>query len=126
MPTVCPFCNFDAARIYLENDAALAIPDAFPISQGHILVVPKCHVASLFDLADEERAAIWRLVARVRAKLWHDVNPDAFNIGVNDGQAAGQTVLHAHIHIIPRYLNDVADPRGGVRWVIPEKARYWR
>ena len=121
----CPFCNLAAVPIYLENDVAIAIPDAFPIAQGHTLVVPRRHVASLFDLSDEEQAAVWKLVAQVRAKLWHDLNPDAFNIGVNDGQAAGQTVLHAHVHVIPRRKGDSPDPRGGVRWVKPEKAKYW-
>ena len=125
MPTTCPFCDLDSSRIYLETDAALAIPDAFPIAQGHTLVVPKRHVASLFDLSDEEQAAVWRLVTMVRAKLWHDLNPDGFNIGINDGQAAGQTVCHAHVHVIPRREGDSADPRGGIRWVIPDKARYW-
>jgi diadenosine tetraphosphate (Ap4A) HIT family hydrolase len=121
----CPFCNLATDRIYLESEAAIAFPDAFPISQGHTLVVPKRHVTSLFDLSDEEQAALWRLVAQVRAKLWHDLNPDAFSIGVNDGRAAGQTVLHGHVHIIPRRQGDSPDPRGGIRWIKPEKARYW-
>jgi diadenosine tetraphosphate (Ap4A) HIT family hydrolase len=125
MSPTCPFCDRDAAAIYLENDAALAIPDAYPIAQGHTLVVPKQHVASLFDLSDDEQAAVWRLVAAARAKLWHDLNPDGFNIGVNDGAAAGQTVMHAHVHIIPRRKGDSRDPRGGVRWIKPEKAKYW-
>jgi diadenosine tetraphosphate (Ap4A) HIT family hydrolase len=90
-----------------------------------MLIVPKRHVASLFDLAEEEQDAIWRLVALVRAELMAQLKPDGFNIGVNDGPAAGQTILHAHVHIIPRRKGDVADPRGGVRWIIPSKARYW-
>jgi diadenosine tetraphosphate (Ap4A) HIT family hydrolase len=125
MPDACPFCDLHSARIYVENDVAIAIPDAFPIAQGHTLVVPRRHVASIFDLSEDEQAAVWRLVTQVRAKLWHDLNPDAFNIGVNDGAAAGQTVLHAHIHIIPRRKGDSPDPRGGVRWIKPEKAQYW-
>ena len=103
----------------------MAFPDAFPVAAGHMLVVPKRHVASLFDLPDEDQAAIWRLVAQVRGKLASDLQPDGFNVGVNDGPAAGQTVLHAHVHVIPRRAGDVADPRGGVRWVIPAKAQYW-
>lgn len=126
MSPTCPFCKLDAARIYLENDTAIALPDAFPVALGHTLVVPKLHVASLFELSDEEQAAIWRLVAAVRAKLVNDLNPDGFNIGINDGAAAGQTVMHAHIHIIPRRKGDSADPRGGIRWIKPEKAKYWQ
>jgi diadenosine tetraphosphate (Ap4A) HIT family hydrolase len=127
MPTDrCPFCNPDPGRIYAENDAAIAFPDAYPISEGHTLIVPKRHVASLFDLSEAEQAAVWQLVAQVRAKLWHDLNPDGYNIGINDGPAAGQTILHAHIHVIPRRKGDSPDPRGGVRWIKPEKARYWK
>jgi diadenosine tetraphosphate (Ap4A) HIT family hydrolase len=126
MPSNCPFCNPESARIYLENDAALALPDAFPIAQGHTLVVPKRHVASLFDLPEEELSAVWRLVAAVRAKLINDLSPDGFNIGVNDGAAAGQTVMHAHVHVIPRRKGDSTDPRGGIRWIVPGKAQYWQ
>ena len=103
----------------------MAFPDAFPVAEGHTLVVPKRHVASLFDLAEEEQAALWRLVAQVRGKLASELQPDGFNFGVNDGPAAGQTVMHAHVHVIPRRTGDVADPRGGVRWIVPEKAAYW-
>ena len=77
------------------------------------------------DLSDEEQAAVWRLVAEVRKALSMDVQPDGFNVGLNDGQAAGQTVMHAHVHIIPRYAGDAADPRGGVRRIFPKTARYW-
>ena len=95
------------------------------VAEGHSLVVPKRHVASLFDLPDEEQAALWRLVALVRGNLMAELKPDGFNFGVNDGSAAGQTVMHAHVHVIPRRKDDVADPRGGVRWIIPSKAQYW-
>lgn len=123
--TQCPFCHLEKPRIRLENDSAAAFLDAYPVAEGHILVVPKRHVASLFDLFEEEQAEIWTLVARVRAKLMDEHKLDGFNIGVNDGLAAGQTVLHAHVHVIPRRTGDVADPRGGVRWIIPSKAQYW-
>src|SRR5208283_1484076 len=121
----CPFCDVDPARIYAENDVAFAIPDAFPIAEGHTLVVPKRHVASIFDLSEDEQAAVWRLLAQVRAKLSHDLNSNDFNIGVNDGEAAGQTVMHAHVHIIPRRKGDSPNPKGGIRWIKPEKAKYW-
>jgi diadenosine tetraphosphate (Ap4A) HIT family hydrolase len=109
----------------MENDVAVAFLDAFPVAEGHMLVAPKRHLASLFDLSGEEQAALWRLVALVRAKLMDEIKPDGFNVGVNDGLAAGQTVMHAHVHVIPRRKGDVADPRGGVRWVMPSKASYW-
>ena len=126
MPTDrCPFCNLHASRIRSENGVAVAFPDAFPITEGHTLVVPKRHVASLFDLTEEEQTVVWRLVALVRAKLMAELKPDAFNVGLNDGPAAGQTVMHAHVHVIPRRKGDSPDPRGGVRWIKPEKARYW-
>ena len=121
----CPFCYVENSRISLENDSAVAILDSFPVAEGHVLVVPKRHVASVFDLPDEEQAALWKLVALVRGKLASELKPDGFNVGVNDGPAAGQTVLHAHVHVIPRRKGDVADPRGGVRWVLPAKAPYW-
>ena len=121
----CPFCHVEKSRIALENEAAAAILDGFPVAEGHTLVVPRRHVASVFDLPDDEQAAIWRLVAQVRGKLESELQPDGFNVGVNDGPAAGQTVPHAHVHVIPRRAGDVADPRGGVRWVLPDKAKYW-
>ena len=99
--------------------------DAFPVSNGHSLVIPKKHVKSIFDLANEEQSSIWSLVKDARFILMEKLEPDGFNIGLNDGQAAGQTVMHAHIHVIPRWKHDVTDPRGGVRLVFPEKANYW-
>ncbi len=121
----CPFCGVDSDRIVLPSEHGLALLDGFPVSPDHTLVVPRRHVSSLFDLSEEEQADLWRLVSRVRAALRERRSPDGFTIGVNDGAAAGQTVGHAHIHVIPRYAGDVADPRGGVRWVIPERAAYW-
>ena len=121
----CPFCRLEQYRILLENEFAAALHDGFPIADGHTLVVPKRHVAGLFDLSDEEQAAVWRLVAMVRAKLMAELKPDGFNIGVNDGTTAGQTILHAHVHVIPRRLGDSDDPRGGIRWILPKKAQYW-
>ena len=88
----CPFCDLDAARVRMQNAAAVAIPDAFPVSDGHMLVVPKRHVTSVFDLTDDEQAGLWRLVADVRRALLAELHSDGFNIGVNDGEAAGQTL----------------------------------
>lgn len=122
---VCPCCHLDRSRITMETANAVAFRDGFPLAEGHTLVIPRRHVASLFDLPDEERAAVWALVAQVRERLAAELAPDGFNVGLNDGVAAGQTVMHAHVHIIPRRVGDVADPRGGVRWVLPAKATYW-
>jgi diadenosine tetraphosphate (Ap4A) HIT family hydrolase len=122
---ICPFCDVQADCVWAENDKALALYDGYPLSEGHTLVVPRKHVASLFQLSVNDQMAVWRLVAEVRADLAMRFGPDGFNIGLNDGQAAGQTVSHAHIHVIPRRVGDVPDPRGGVRWVLPEKAQYW-
>lgn len=83
------------------------------------------HIASVFDLSENEQAALWVLVAKVRAAVHERLQPDGFNIGINDGTAAGQTIGHAHIHVIPRRNGDVPDPRGGIRWIIPDKAPYW-
>jgi len=121
----CPFCNLPQERILLETDTALAFFDGFPISEGHTLVIPKRHVADLFDLPDEELRAIWLLVANMRTSLKDKFHPDGFNVGLNEGEAAGQTIGHAHVHIIPRRKGDVPDPKGGIRWVIPAKAKYW-
>ena len=125
MPDKCPFCEPDADRVWLETEFGMAIWDAFPVTDGHTLVVPRQHVASIYELSADAQAALWQLVAQARQRLQDDLHPDGFNIGLNDGEAAGQTILQAHIHVIPRRDGDVEDPRGGVRWIIPEKARYW-
>ena len=89
------------------------------------MIVPIRHVASVFELSAEEQSDIWHLVDQVRTQRANTLHPDGFNIGLNDGPAAGQTISHAHVHVIPRFKGDVGDPRGGIRWVLPEKAKYW-
>jgi diadenosine tetraphosphate (Ap4A) HIT family hydrolase len=121
----CPFCEFDRARLVAESEVAIALRDAFRISEGHTLVLPRRHVTSIYDLSSEDQAAVWTLVGQVRGTLLHQFAADGINIGVNDGRAAGQTAEHAHIHVIPRRKGDVPDPRGGVRNIIRSKARYW-
>lgn len=122
----CPFCaRIAAGEIVAENPWAVAVPDGFPVSPGHTLIVPRRHEADFFRLTDEERAALWALVPAVRAAVEARLRPDGYNIGLNAGDAAGQTVPHAHLHVIPRFRGDAADPRGGVRWVCPARARYW-
>ena len=121
----CPFCNLAEERIWVQTDSAIAFLDNFPISPGHTLVIPGDHIGALMELPENDLSEIWSLVAHVRKLLIEKYNPDGFNIGINEGAAAGQTVPHAHIHIIPRFKGDVADPRGGIRWIIPDKAKYW-
>jgi len=121
----CPFCTLPAERILLSNLHGVMIRDAYPISKGHTLIIPRRHVASLFDLSHVERDALFNLVEEAKRRLDKEFNPDAFNIAINDGPAAGQTIPHLHIHLIPRYEGDCTDPRGGVRWMFPEKADYW-
>jgi len=121
----CPFCGIAPGRICLDNEHAVAVPDAFPVAPGHTLVLPREHVMTIYQLTTPEQEAIWELVGRVRQRLLADLKPDGFNIGFNDGLAAGQTVSHAHVHIIPRRHGDVPDPRGGIRWVIADNAPYW-
>ncbi len=124
----CPFCQLPPERIIAQNEHAFVIRDAFPVSPGHTLIIPKRHIGSFFDTTQEEKLALLALLDEVGALLAApDVanKPDGYNIGINDGPAAGQTVPHLHIHLIPRYTGDVEDPRGGVRWVVAEKARYW-
>ena len=121
----CMFCNLPRDRIVFDSELALVIRDKFPVSPGHTLIVPKRHVASFCDTTPEEQAALLKLLRIARVDLDHVHHPAAYNVGVNDGAAAGQTVMHLHVHLIPRYPGDRDDPRGGVRWVLPEKAAYW-
>lgn len=128
MNEACPFCFAESAspdRELPSNELAYIRLDGFPVSPGHLLIVPKRHAADWFDLTAEEQKAVMMLVEE--GKRWLEVNyqPDGFNIGMNCGEAAGQTVMHMHCHLIPRYHGDLEDPRGGVRWVIPGKADYW-
>jgi len=124
--TGCIFCpRGDAADLLAANDLAIAFPAGFPVSPGHALIVPRRHEADFFALAPEEQAAVVALVNPVRAAIDRLHSPDAYNLGANIGKAAGQTIQHAHFHVIPRYAGDVAEPRGGVRWVLPDTARYW-
>lgn len=125
MNTTCPFCTLEPSRIAGANALAVRFDDGFPITPGHSLIIPRRHFGSFFEATAEERTALLSLLDEAHAEATRAFNPDGFNIGINDGAAAGQTVPHLHIHLIPRRLGDVADPRGGVRWVIPDKARYW-
>lgn len=121
----CPFCSLPPDRILGENGKAIWFQDGFPVSPGHSLLIPKRHVASFFEATTEERGALLALLDQARQTIQESNAPDGFNIGVNVGAAAGQTVPHLHIHLIPRYQGDQEDPRGGVRKTFPEKAVYW-
>ena len=125
MTKPCPFCTLPPERIIDSNDLALVIRDGYPVSPGHTLVIPKRHIGSWFEITPEEQSAMLDLLGRAKAVLEEEFKPDGYNIGINDGPTAGQTVPHLHMHLIPRYKDDLKDPRGGVRWVIPGKAKYW-
>jgi diadenosine tetraphosphate (Ap4A) HIT family hydrolase len=125
MTMTCLFCCLPASRVLLRNETAIVVRDAFPVTRGHTLVIPLRHVESFFDTSAEERAAMFELLDAAKQQLQTEFAPAGFNIGINDGAAAGQTIRHLHMHLIPRYAGDRPDPRGGVRWIIPEKADYW-
>jgi len=121
----CVFCSLPRIRIVLDSPIGLVIRDAFPVSPGHTLVIPRRHVASFFELKVDEQLGLLKLLSDAKSSLDVELQPRGYNIGINDGPAAGQTVPHLHIHLIPRFGGDLPDPRGGVRWIFPEKARYW-
>ena len=121
----CPFCTLPSHRIIDSNEHGMAVRDAYPISLGHTLIIPRRHVGSFFEISAGERTYLLALLDKAKAVVEQEFKPDGFNIGINDGPAAGQTVPHLHIHLIPRYNGDSTDPRGGVRWIIPAKADYW-
>lgn len=122
----CHFCNLVTDSIINSNALAVCIKDGFPISNGHTLILPKRHIVSWFDASTSERISLFELLDEVKKILDLELKPDGYNIGINDGVAAGQTIQHLHIHLIPRYKNDHEDPRGGVRWIFPKKAKYWK
>ena len=122
---LCVFCTLQRERVVDENVTAITIRDDYPVSPGHTLLMPKRHTGSFFGLSLEERNDILCLLDRAKAAIDMELNPQGYNVGINDGRAAGQTVPHLHVHLIPRFDGDMRDPRGGVRWVIPEKAKYW-
>jgi len=122
----CPFCTPNADKVFYESLLVVGLWDGFPVSPGHALLVPRRHVASWFDATDAEKAALMTGIDAAKATIEAAFSPSAYNIGINVGCAAGQTVFHLHVHVIPRYVDDVPDPRGGVRHVIPGKANYLR
>ena len=121
----CIFCNLDESRVEIENNLALSFKDLYPVTKGHSLVIPKRHAQSFFDLEKDEKKAILELLELQKEKLTsQDKLITGFNIGINDGIDSGQTVMHCHVHLIPRRKGDMTDPRGGVRGVIPGMQSY--
>lgn len=114
----------DQSRWIASNELGAAIPDRYPVSPGHTLIVPRRLVPTVFDCTADEIAAMWRLIEHCKQTIERDYQPDGYNIGVNCGADAGQTIFHAHIHLIPRYRNDHPNPRGGVRHIIPGRGDY--
>jgi len=122
----CPFCSPSAGRVIYRDAYVTALWDAFPLNPGHALIVPNRHVADWFEATEEERAALMRCVEVCKREIEKHHRADGYNVGFNNGVAAGQTVFHLHVHVIPRLSGDVPDPRGGIRHVLPDKARYWK
>lgn len=121
----CPFCNPDSEReLIVESATAYSMFDKFPVSNGHALIIPKEHCADYFGLTFKEQSACTFMLNTVKQIVEKRFDPDGFNVGINIGESAGQTVSHVHIHLIPRYKGDVEEPRGGVRGVIPWKKSY--
>ena len=112
----CALC--EPRDVVAENSLAYAAKEADSLSDGHVIVVPKRHVPDFFDMTAGEQAAVLELLREARASIQAQHGPDGYNIGVNVGKAAGQNRMHVHVHLIPRYAGDVADPRGGIRCVL--------
>lgn len=118
----CIFCQIN--EIVLENELAIAFFDKYPVNKGHLLIIPKRHVEQYFDLTEQERGVMDQLIFQGKMMLDEQYKPEGYNIGINCGEVAGQTIFHVHVHLIPRYNGDMEDPRGGVRGVIPDKQKY--
>ena len=120
----CQFCNILKEEIVIENEHCFAKWDKYPVSKGHLLIIPYRHYKNYFYSTQDEIEAIGELIREAGDLINNKYNPDGYNVGINVGQSAGQTVPHVHIHLIPRYKGDVDDPKGGVRGVIPGKQKY--
>lgn len=121
----CPFCYPNPNLVVHQTDETLTLWDSYPVSPGHALIVPRCHIADWFEATTDEQHALIEALAIARKTIQEKHEPDGFNIGINVGGSAGQTIFHLHIHLIPRYQGDDVDPRGGIRKLFPDRARYW-
>jgi len=120
----CPFCNYKNLDMIIKNNLCYAIFDKNPVTPGHVLIIPYRHFSNFFEATDDEKRGILLLLDDVKKIIDKDFNPDGYNIGINIGKYAGQTIFHLHVHLIPRYKGDIEDPTGGVRGVIPSKRIY--
>ena len=121
----CIFCSIPRDRVILENDLTFAIRDNYPVTRLHSLIIPKRHVVDYFSLTEDELLSCDTLLKEIKNSIQaEDESVKAFNIGINSGEAAGQTIFHCHIHLIPRRVGDVKNPRGGIRHLIPGKGDY--
>lgn len=121
----CFFCTSINNKDYtLENDLAIARFDDFPVNPGHLEIIPKRHIKDWWETTQEEKLAIFKLLEDAKKLIDEKYHPDAYNIGMNLGEDAGQSIMHLHVHLIPRYKNDVENPRGGLRGIIPNKQNY--
>jgi len=124
MKNDCIFCKISDSEIVLRSKHSLAFYDKFPVNEGHLLIISRRHISNYFELLQKEKSDMWRLVDQASDLLKEKFSPTGFNIGINVNKSAGQTIHHVHIHLIPRFDNDVEDPTGGVRGVIPSKQKY--
>ena len=123
--TDCLFCKIEKSKIVSENDFFIVVRDNYPVTELHTLIISKRHTASYFELEDSEKISLIKTLDKQKnLLLQNDSTIKGFNIGINDGVEAGQTIMHFHAHLIPRRTGDVQNPRGGVRGVIPEKQNY--
>jgi diadenosine tetraphosphate (Ap4A) HIT family hydrolase len=120
----CKFCNSNPGKFILKGDLGFAAWDSFPVNQGHVLVIPYRHVSEYFDATDSEKQELWSLVDKAKAIIDEKYAPDGYNVGINIGHWAGQSIPHLHIHLMPRYQGDVENPKGGVRGVVPQRQKY--
>jgi diadenosine tetraphosphate (Ap4A) HIT family hydrolase len=121
----CPFCNNDISqRKIKDGNLVFSVYDKYPVNKGHILVITKRHCSNYFLLSEAEKSEAWQMISEMEVWVRDRYNPDGFNIGINVSEAAGQTVQHVHIHLIPRYIGDMKDPTGGIRHCVENKGYY--
>jgi diadenosine tetraphosphate (Ap4A) HIT family hydrolase len=122
MTSECPFC--DSTDSVIEGNLLYARYDNYPVNEGHTLIIPYRHISDYFESSQDEKIELLEMINNVKQMLDEKYSPDGYNIGINSGKAAGQSVMHLHVHVIPRYVGDMDDPKGGVRGVIPNKQKY--
>jgi diadenosine tetraphosphate (Ap4A) HIT family hydrolase len=121
----CPFCRIEQTSVFFQSESVVGIWDSYPLNPGHALLIPRRHIASWFEATVDEQSALTLAIQQAKVAIEKKYSPQGFTIGFNDQEAGGQTVLHLHVHVIPRYEGDVPDPRGGIRNIIPARSAYW-